>query len=111
MTICIYCVPDICKRRHKPKRYRDGHTFGRKYAMSNLPGDNNGNGPSKNLLSVRFGMDIGGVKYGDNDFKDDDHSVISTTDHTTFERHAFAIAHRHNVDPRVLTSVRHSLTS
>lgn len=105
------CVPGICKRKHKQKRYRDGHKFGRKYAMSTLSGDNNGNGPSKNLSSVRFGPDIGA---GDRDDDGEDHTnydAINFNDHTEPDAHNSSVNNRQNRGPHVHTTVRHNKRS
>lgn len=107
----LHCVPGICKRKHKSKRYRDGHKFGRKYAISTLSGDNNGNGPSKNLSSVRFGLDIGGIQYEDGDFGTPDYGSISNSDHTNVHDHENAIYDRRNRGPLQGTSVRNEKTS
>ena len=107
----LHCVPGICKHKHKLRRYRDGHKFGRKYAMSTLSGDNNGNGPSKNLSSVRFGVDIGGIQYEDGDFGAPDYGSISNVDHTTVDQHAEALDERHHRGSQTHTTVRREMTS
>lgn len=116
MDPLLDCMSVLCRRKHKKSRYRDGHKFGRKYAMSTLSGDNNGNGPSKNLSSVRFGADIGGGDRG-NDSDDDpnnnnnNNNEIAATDHTNYKHQLSIIRNRHGLGPRVHTTVKRAKTS